>query len=897
MDTKENSINNNHHHLLSAKGQRTMLISIAVCVIICAVLFSLLGVYMVNHSKDAIDKIGQQTMQETSKQFSQRFQAVMKQRLQMVESLKKEYEDNKGSGMSEEDCIARLIQSAKYRGFTYLAFLRVNESAIEDVDSGRTIEFLLGSFIVDDPVPFRQSVLNKESKIAVGEGKKDANSQSEDIVMYSVPMDSHTIKDTNLQSMSLIVGVTNKAFVDMLNTEAENKGTATNYIVRNDKVTDENGNITGETNTFVLQPKDSLQYDSLSALLRESYGKSDSSIKNTIAELNEKMAEEKDYSRILHVGSDHKYMYCTKLENSEWYLVSFADNYEMNLVVEDLNNQWIVMIVVAVITIIVMLMVIFVIYNHFNKQTLLQLEHASEAALSASKAKSEFLSNMSHDIRTPMNAIVGMTAIARSHIDDPEHVSNCLKKITLSSKHLLGLINDVLDMSKIESGKMTLNMEQISLREVLDGITTIVQPQIKTKRQNFNVIIRNVEQENVYCDSVRLNQVLLNLLSNAIKFTAEEGTIEIYLDQEQSPLGDDYVRTHIRVKDNGIGMSDEFQKKIFDSFTREDSKRVHHTEGSGLGMAITKYIVDAMKGTIELKSELGMGTQFHITLDLEKALVNEEDMVLPNWNMLLVDDDQQLCETTTGALKEIGIDADWTLDGEDAVNRTVKAHNARKGYDVILIDWKLPGIDGIETAKRIRKQLGDDNVPILLISAYDWSEIETEARAAGINGFISKPLFKSTLFYGLKAFAGNDAVQTEAEQTSSKADLAGLHVLLAEDNELNWEIAETLLDSVGIKCDHAENGQICVDMFKNSQAGTYQAILMDIRMPVMSGYEATEEIRKLDHPDKDLPIIAMTADAFADDMKKCLDCGMNAHIAKPIDIDVVQSTLAKFIKK
>ena len=505
---------------------------------------------------------------------------------------------------------------------------------------------------------------------------------------------------------------------------------------------------------------------------------------------------------------------------------------------------------------------------------------------------------MSHDIRTPMNAIVGMTAIARANLGNEQQVGDCLKKIALSSKHLLGLINDVLDMSKIESGKLTLNMEQVSLREVLDGITTIVQPQIKIKHQNFNVIVRHIEQENVYCDSVRLNQVLLNLLSNAIKFTSEEGTIEIYLDQEPSPLGDDYVRTHIRVKDNGIGMSEEFQKKIFESFTREDSKRVHHTEGSGLGMAITKYIVDAMKGTIELKSELGYGTQFHITLDLEKATVPEEEMILPNWKMLIVDDDQQLCETTVVALKDIGVESEFTLDGESAVEMTVDAHKARKPYDIILLDWKLPGIDGIETAKRIRKRLGDNDVPILLISAYDWSEIEKEAREAGICGFISKPLFKSTLFYGLKSFVNGDA-QTEKPVVEEPKDesLKGIHVLLAEDNELNWEIAETLLDSVGITCDHAENGQICVDMFKESKAGTYQAILMDIRMPIMTGYEATEEIRKSNHVDKDIPIIAMTADAFADDMKKCLECGMNAHIAKPIDIDVVQKTIAKFIKK
>lgn len=882
-------------HLLTSQGQRIMLICIVVCVTVCAMLFTFLGVHMVKNSGSAIDNIGEKTMRETNYQFTKRFETVMEQRLEMARALDRVYDPTDSSSLSV------IASDALARGFKYLAFMRVNEENINDAAKGITIEFLLGEFSVTDFVPFRESVVIGEEKIAVGRQVtvKDANSDGlgEEIVLFSVPTSKYTMQNGQ-KSMSLVVGISNLQFVEMLNVDTGvERGSHVN-IIRKD-------------NSFVLKSDFAADYNNFTDLLTEKYSLADNiNIEKVIKDLLDGMktagalddanqtGQNAVYSNIFHVGERHIYMYCNKLDKSEWFLVSLTDNAELNAIVEDLNNQWVVMIVVAVVSIVVMLMIVFVIYYYFNKQMLTQLENAKFEALDASKAKSEFLSNMSHDIRTPMNAIVGMTAIARANIDNAEQVGNCLKKIALSSKHLLGLINDVLDMSKIESGKMTLNMEQISLREVLDGITTIVQPQIKTKHQNFNVVIRNVEQENVYCDSVRLNQVLLNLLSNAIKFTSEEGTIEIYLDQEASPIGEDYVRTHIRVKDNGIGMSDEFQKKIFESFSREDNKRVHHTEGSGLGMAITKYIVDAMKGTIELKSELGMGTQFHITLDLERAIVTEEEMILPNWKMLIVDDDHDLCETTVVALKEIGIDADYTLDGESAVDIAVKANNTKNRYDIILLDWKLPGIDGVETAKRIHKQLGDNNVPILLISAYDWSEIETAARAAGISGFISKPLFKSTLFYGLKSFAGEkDITGSAAEESVKKDDLKGLHVLLAEDNELNWEIAETLLDSVGITCDHAENGQMCVDMFKKSKPGTYKAILMDLRMPIMNGYEATTEIRKLDHPDKDLPIVAMTADAFADDMKKCLDCGMNAHIAKPIDIDVVQNTLSKFIKK
>lgn len=890
MDTKENSANK--HNWWSDRGQRTMLIGIVVCIVICAILFTFLGIFMVNNSNNAIDSIGEKTMRDSSYQFTKRFEAVMEQRLTMVQALVEDHVRDKYD--SDQEYREALSNSAKARGFDYLAFVYITDDFVNDSNSDdcRVIDFIINNnFVAVDKKSFRGSIRNGEQKIAVAnQVLQDSEKLGEDIVIFSIPTNSHTMANGK-QSMALVAGISNQLFVEMLNVDTNSKS-STN-IIRKD-------------GSFVLKSEKAAKYNSFSELLKNEYN--DESIDTVIKELSEKMLndnlkqtdDEKNYaiySRILHVNEFHIFMYCNKLAKSEWFLVSFTNNSDLNKVIETLNTQWMLIIIVSIFTIIVMLLIIFILYNHYNKQTLQQLQTAKEEALNASKAKSEFLSNMSHDIRTPMNAIVGMTAIARANIENPQQVGDCLKKIALSSKHLLGLINDVLDMSKIESGKMTLNMEQVSLREVLDGITTIVQPQIRTKRQNFNVIVRSIEQEKVYCDSVRLNQVLLNLLSNAIKFTSEEGTIEIYLDQEESPLGGDYVRTHIRVKDNGIGMSDEFQKKIFESFSREDSKRVHHTEGSGLGMAITKYIVDAMHGTIELKSELGMGTQFHITLDLERALVPEEEMILPNWKMLIVDDDQQLCETTVVALKEIGIDAEWVLDGENAVDAAVKANKNRKPYNIILLDWKLPGIDGVETARRIHKQLGEDNVPILLISAYDWSEIETEARAAGISGFISKPLFKSTLFYGLKSFVGEgDTINKPVEQ-KKEYDLTGLHVLVAEDNELNWEIAEALLESVGITADHAENGQMCIDMFKDSKPGEYQAILMDIRMPIMTGYEATPEIRKLNRPDNDLPIIAMTADAFADDMKKCIDCGMNAHIAKPIDIDVVQKTIAKFIKK
>ena len=319
--------------------------------------------------------------------------------------------------------------------------------------------------------------------------------------------------------------------------------------------------------------------------------------------------------------------------------------------------------------------------------------------------------------------------------------------------------------------------------------------------------------------------------------------------------------------------------------------RVRKTEGSGLGMTITKYIVDAMGGRIDVDSELGKGTSFHVTLDLEKAEIPEADMVLPPWNMLVVDDDRQLCESTAASLQAIGVQADWTLDAEKALEMVEKRRN--DPYQVILLDWKLPGMDGITAARELRRRYGED-IPILLISAYDWSDIEAEAKAAGVTGFISKPLFKSTLFYGLKPFAETMAVPEAKKEESA---LAGRRVLLAEDNDLNWEIAEELLSAEGLELDWAENGRICLDKFANSQIGHYDAILMDLRMPVMTGYEATEAIRKLDRPDAaTIPIIAMTADAFAEDVRKCMEAGMNAHVAKPIDVRDVCRQLLKFMQ-
>ena len=526
---------------------------------------------------------------------------------------------------------------------------------------------------------------------------------------------------------------------------------------------------------------------------------------------------------------------------------------------------------------------------------MLALRQAKHEADRANRAKSEFLSNMSHDIRTPMNAIVGMTAIAASNFENTAIVHDCLRKITLSSRHLLGLINDVLDMSKIESGRLSLNIDIVSLREVMEGLVGIVQPQVRAKKLRFDIRIHDILAERVYSDNVRLNQVLLNLLSNALKFTPLGGSVAVSLYQERSPLGDGHVRTHIHVKDTGIGMTEEFQKRIYDSFSREPNARVHRIEGTGLGMAITKYIVDEMKGTIELRSKPDRGSEFHITLDMERVDMQEEDMVLPDWSILVVDDDEELCRSAASSLMELGIQAEWVQDGQSAVQMSVRRHEQGQDYHMVLLDWEMPGMNGLETARELRRHLGED-VPILLISAYDWSEIEEEARLAGITGFISKPLFKSTLFYELKRFVEEDAEPGGLQEEPAVPDWKGKRILLAEDNELNWEVASTLLQEYGFDLDWAENGQVCVDMFRESSVRYYDVVLMDIRMPVMNGYEAARSIRAMDRPDADIPIIAMTADAFSEDIQKCLDSGMNAHIAKPLDMKEVLRMLQKYLR-
>ena len=521
------------------------------------------------------------------------------------------------------------------------------------------------------------------------------------------------------------------------------------------------------------------------------------------------------------------------------------------------------------------------------------LSEAVRAAETANKAKSTFLSNMSHDIRTPMNAIIGFTTLAVSNIDDKERVRDYLGKILSSSNHLLSLINDILDMSRIESGKIHLEETEVSLSEVLHDLKTIISGQIHAKQLELYMDVMDVTNEDVYCDKTRLNQVLLNLLSNAIKFTPAGGTVSVRL-REYPGTQRGCELYEIRVKDNGIGMSQKFVQKIFSPFERERTSTVSRTQGTGLGMAITKNIVDMMGGTIEVQTEQGKGTEFIIRLPLRIQPENhriEKIAELEGLKALVVDDDFNTCDSVTKMLVKVGMRSEWTLSGKEAVLRARQSMEMGDAFHAYIIDWRLPDMNGIEVTRQIRS-LGDDT-PIIILTAYDWSDIEVEARAAGVTAFCAKPMFMSDIRETLMAAIGQKLAGADDNiLPAADSDFRGRHILLVEDNELNSEIAVALLSEYGFQVDTAEDGAEAVEKVKNSRPGDYDLVLMDVQMPVMNGYEATEQIRSLDDPAlAGITILAMTANAFDEDRKKALACGMDGFLSKPIVIEELISTL------
>ena len=532
--------------------------------------------------------------------------------------------------------------------------------------------------------------------------------------------------------------------------------------------------------------------------------------------------------------------------------------------------------------------------NEMEQKSL--LEDALMQANKANKAKSVFLSNMSHDIRTPMNAIVGFTNLAITHIDNTEQVEEYLKKIKTSGNHLLSLINDVLDMSHIESGKIHLEEKPCSLPDILHGLHNILQADIHAKQLELQIDTVDVLDEDIYCDKLRLNQVLLNLLSNSVKYTAAGGVVSMRItEKEGAPKG--YAKYEFSIKDTGIGMSEEFVKHIFEPFEREKNTTTSGIQGTGLGMAITKNIVDMMNGTIKVKSEQGVGTEFTVSFIFRLysgAKEVQEIQELKNCRALVVDDDFNTCDSVSYMLGQLGMRAEWTLSGKEAVLRTHQAIMRKDDYFVYIVDWLLPDMNGVEVARRIRKETGG-NAPVIILTAYDWSDIENEAKEAGVTAFCSKPLFLSELRTCLRSVMKPEEKSDRGAARDDGKIRTG-RILLAEDIELNQEIAQAILGDAGFETEIAGNGQIAVDMLKNSEPGYYQLVLMDVQMPEMNGYEATKEIRKLENKDlASIPIIAMTANAFEEDKQEALKSGMNGHIAKPIDMEKLFQTLDAII--
>ena len=519
-------------------------------------------------------------------------------------------------------------------------------------------------------------------------------------------------------------------------------------------------------------------------------------------------------------------------------------------------------------------------------------EQAFQIAEEANRAKSSFLSNMSHDIRTPMNAIVGFAALMARDVENADKVRDYTRKITASSQHLLGLINDILDISKIEAGKTTLNLSDENMVDLIENIDAIIRPQMKAKGHTFEVHNRELRHEQVVMDKLRLNQILLNLLSNAVKYTPDGGRVS-FIVQELPQFTKQLAHFRFIVSDNGYGMSQEYLQNIFQAFTREEDSVTNKIQGTGLGMAITKNLLDLMGGKISVESEKGKGSTFTVDLELQ---ISQQEMDQSFWEkhgisrILVVDDEEEICRNVQSTMEGTGVEVEYSLDGEAALGMVKASGQEGRMYDIVLLDWEMPGIGGVETAQRIRKET-DGNTPILILTGYDVAEAEEED--ADVDAFLSKPFFLTSFRQKVDSVVNSGSKGTAQEDAGAEQSiLCGMHILVAEDNEINAEILGELLDIAGASCHFCENGKLVAEAFEKSDPGQYQLVLMDVQMPVMNGYEATRAIRELSHPTAlSIPIIAMTANAFAEDIRDALEAGMNAHVAKPVDMGVLEKTV------
>ncbi len=845
------------------KTTRFLTISLILASIFCVFIFSIQTIWTNFMAENAIRDIGVIYMSGMSRQVATHFGTTIDLRLNQVSALVDSVPPMRVENLST--IRVSLSHNARTNGFEYLAFYTPDGEF--DMIYGLQVS-------LDLPEPFLRSLENGEEKIGAGQ---DVSGQQ--LILLGVPA-AYPLEN-GAASVALVAALPTSYFQETLDVNVHDS--IVDYaIIRTD-------------GTFILQSDeivDENYFDRISRRYERTASNDPVSYAN---ELRASITAKRDYTNEVLVAGERRNIYCTDLPNSEWHLLLYMSYNVLDRTVADLQQKWSLISFGGCCLILGALLLVFVGYFRQTRRQLRVLDEARRSAEQASRAKSEFLSNMSHDIRTPMNGIMGMTTIAIANLDsNTSQVRLCLKRISVSSRHLLGLINDMLDMSKIETGRLILNMQPLSLRETIHNIITIIQPQFQEKQQQFRVYIEDVPYENLCSDGVRLSQILLNLLGNAVKFTPDGGSISLTIREAPSPKGAEYTRIHFYVKDNGIGMTDEFQAKIFEAFVREDNARIQKTAGAGLGMTITKYIVDTMGGTVSVDSAPGKGSEFHVALDLEKTVSQEAETRLPEQAALLVEPDRRTGEAALHTLQSIGIQAQLAQTMDQAMELW-EAHQTGEGaYRFVLLDWELGS--GFETVRTFRSRFGGE-IPLILLCENDWREAEDEAHAAGASAFISKPLFRSSLYYGLRPFA-ETVPQPLPEDTPKQMDFTGRRILLAEDNDLNWEIANELLSELGLELDWAENGKLCADKFSASPVGWYDAILMDLRMPVMTGFEAAQAIRALDRADAGkIPIIAVSADAFADDVQHCLECGMNAHTPKPLDVDEVARLLDKYLQQ
>lgn len=853
---------------MEKRTTRFLNISLILVSLFCVLIFIVQTVCMSRMGENAVRHLGIFYMSGISEQVSSHFGTTIELRLSQVESLVNSVPPRRTSGgMSMQ---VSLTYNARSAGFEYLAFYTQDGS----------FHMIYGAQVAADvPEALHSSVLGGKYNVSAG---KDALGTP--VVLIGVPA-VYPMGDGNT-SVALVAGLPTSYLKNTLETNM--RGVGMEYsIIRDD-------------GSYVLSNhpvEEDNYFDRVEHLYETCAGKAPAQYAQ---EFRTAVEANSDYTSEVMISGQRWNVYCSSLPNSEWHLLLKISHNTLDETISLLQRMWSYISIGGCCLIVCALLFVFVGYYRLTKMQLNALDDArktaEEAMLSAersNRAKNEFLSNMSHDIRTPMNGIMGMTSIAIRSLDNPPRVRSCLKRIHVSSRHLLGLINDMLDMSKIESGKLALNMEPISLREIMQNILTIIQPQIQEKNQHFSIYVHDIYHENVCSDRVRLAQILLNMTGNAVKFTPEGGSIQIELYEEPSPKGEEYIRSHLHIQDNGIGISKEFQSKIFDAFAREDSARVDKEDGAGMGLTITKYIVDSMDGVITVDSEQGKGSHFRITVDMEVASQDKE-LRLPERNVLVIDDDETAGKLAVSALASIGLRAEAAAQLQQAVRMAEERRVLNNPYHLLLLDWDIQGQDGMQAARELSSRFGAD-LPVILLTDGEWDELEARAEKNGICGFISKPLFRSGLYYGLRRFIEEKAPQPK--EVEPVLDLTGKRLLIAEDNELNWEIASEILSECGLEVEWAENGQICVEKVESSAPGWYDAILMDLRMPVMTGFEAARAIRALNRKDaRAIPIIAASADAFQEDVQKCLDCGMNAHTPKPLDPDKVLELLRQFLR-